>query len=98
MMKDVIEKLKHISTATLSTCLHKRGMRSQYIQGVLPVGNAKPTSMVGPAFTLRYIPAREDLNELEVFRDPDHPQRKAVETCPAGADFSTGTRGNQTIV
>lgn len=41
--------------------------------------------MVGEAFTLRYIPAREDLNQVEVFRNPDHPQRKAVETCPAGA-------------
>jgi regulator of RNase E activity RraA len=40
--------------------------------------------MVGEAFTLRYMPAREDLNRLEVFRDPSHPQRKAVETCPPG--------------
>lgn len=40
--------------------------------------------MVGEAFTLRYIPAREDLNQVEVFRDPNHPQRKAVETCPPG--------------
>jgi regulator of RNase E activity RraA len=41
--------------------------------------------MAGEAFTLRYIPAREDLNQLAVFRDPSHPQRKAVETCPPGA-------------
>jgi len=40
--------------------------------------------MVGPAFTLRYMPAREDRNQLSVFRDPEHPQRKAIETCPAG--------------
>jgi regulator of RNase E activity RraA len=40
--------------------------------------------MVGQAFTLRYIPAREDRNTLEVFRNPDHPQRVAVETCPPG--------------
>ena len=40
--------------------------------------------MVGPAFTLRYMPAREDRNQLEVFRNPEHPQRKAIETCPAG--------------
>lgn len=81
----VIKKLQGISTATISTCLYKRGMRYQYVQDVLPVGEAKATSMVGPAFTLRYIPAREDLNGLEVFRDPDHPQRKAVDTCPEGA-------------
>ena len=41
--------------------------------------------LVGPAFTLRYIPAREDLNKLDVFRDRSHPQRKAVEDCPPGA-------------
>lgn len=81
----VIEKLKGISTATISTCLYKRGLRNQYIQDVLPVGAAKAQSMVGPAFTLRYIPAREDRNGLEVFRNPEHPQRKAVETCPPGA-------------
>ena len=41
--------------------------------------------MVGEAFTLRYMPAREDLNTIEVFRDRAHPQRKAVEDCPPGA-------------
>ena len=40
--------------------------------------------MVGPVYTLRYIPAREDLNPIEVFRDPAHPQRRAVEEIPAG--------------
>jgi regulator of RNase E activity RraA len=40
--------------------------------------------MVGEAFTLRYMPAREDLNELRVFQDREHPQRKAIETCPEG--------------
>jgi regulator of RNase E activity RraA len=40
--------------------------------------------MVGPAFTLRYMPAREDRNQLAAFRSPDHPQRVAIETCPEG--------------
>ena len=38
--------------------------------------------MVGLAYTLRYIPAREDLNQLEVFKNPEHPQRLAIEECP----------------
>ena len=42
-------------------------------------------NMVGEAFTLRYMPAREDLNPLDVFHDRAHPQRKAVEECPPGA-------------
>jgi regulator of RNase E activity RraA len=48
--------------------------------------------MVGEAFTLRYIPAREDLNPLSVFQDRAHPQRKAVEECPPGAVFVIDSR------
>lgn len=77
------DKLKHVSTATLATLLFKRGLRNQFIQDVHPLGK-KSENMVGPAFTLRYVPAREDLNEITVFQNPDHPQRKAVEMAPAG--------------
>ena len=78
------DKLKGVSTATLATALYKRGFRGQMVQDVVPLGPLKE-SMVGEAFTLRYMPAREDLNKLEVFRDRSHPQRKAVEECPPGA-------------
>jgi regulator of RNase E activity RraA len=78
------EKLTLISTATLATALFKRGLRQQFIQGALPL--SPPTkSMVGEAFTLRYIPAREDLNPVSAFRDRGHKQRVAVETCPPGS-------------
>ncbi|SNR61650.1 ribonuclease activity regulator RraA [Paracoccus sediminis] len=76
-------KLKKVSTASVATALYKRGLRNQFIQGVVPVA-PKDQTMVGPAFTLRYIPAREDRNPLTVFRNADHPQRVAIETCPAG--------------
>lgn len=78
------EKLKSVSTATLCTALFKRGLRNQFIQDVRPL-SPKKENMVGQAFTLRYIPAREDLNTLDVFRNPEHPQRAAVERCPPGA-------------
>ncbi len=78
------DKLRKVSTPTLCTALYKRGLRNQTIQDVRPLNPSLPT-MVGEAFTLRYIPAREDLNPLAVFQDRDHPQRKAVETCPPGA-------------
>ena len=78
------DTLTGVSTATLATALFKRGFRSQFIQDVLPLRPMKE-SMVGEAFTLRYMPAREDLNRLDVFRDRAHPQRKAVEECPPGA-------------
>lgn len=78
------DKLKTVSTATLATALYKRGLRNQFIQDVKPLNPALPT-MVGEAYTLRYIPAREDLNPITVFQDRSHPQRKAVDECPAGA-------------
>jgi regulator of RNase E activity RraA len=77
-------KLKQVSVATLCTALFKRGLRNQFIQDVHPL-QAKKEVMVGEAFTLRYIPAREDLNPISVFQDRAHPQRKAVEDCPPGA-------------
>ncbi len=77
------QKLMGVSVATLATALYKRGLRNQVIQSVHPVA-PKGRNMVGPAYTLRYIPAREDRNGIEVFRNPDHPQRVAIESCPAG--------------
>lgn len=78
------ELLAHVSTATLCTALFKRGLRNQFLQDVHPLRGGR-ANMVGEAFTLRYIPAREDLNPISVFQDRGHPQRKAVEECPPGA-------------
>ncbi|MCR4266337.1 ribonuclease activity regulator RraA, partial [Nitratireductor sp. ZSWI3] len=83
MDETIREQLMGVSVATLATALYKRGLRNQVIQGVRPVA-PKGRNMVGPAFTLRYIPAREDRNTLAEFRNPRHPQRVAVETCPPG--------------
>ncbi len=80
--------LMQVSTATLCTALFKRGLRNQFIQDVRPVNTnltAARANMVGEAFTLRYIPAREDLNPITVFQDRTHPQRVAVEQCPVGS-------------
>jgi len=88
-------KLMGVSTATLCTALFKRGLRTQFIQDVRPVNtqrDLKAPNMVGEAFTLRYIPAREDLNPISVFQDRAHPQRKAVEDCPPGAVFVIDSR------
>ena len=83
MSPETREALMGVSVATLATALFKRGLRGQVIQGVHPVA-PKGRNMVGPAFTLRYVPAREDRNPITVFLDPEHPQRKAIETCPEG--------------
>lgn len=78
------DKFMSVSTATLCTALYKRGLRNQFIQDVRPLNGGLP-NMVGEAYTLRYIPAREDLNPVAVFQDRAHPQRKAVEECPPGS-------------
>lgn len=77
-------KLGAVSTATLTTVLMKRGLRNVFIRGIHKI-NPQAPRLVGPAFTLRYIPAREDIDHLGVFGDLNHPQRRAIEECPQGA-------------
>lgn len=88
-------RLLHISTATLTTALFKRGFKNVFLQGLKPVSQAKG-NMVGEAFTLRYIPAREDLDGLSAFDDRSHPQRVAIEECPAGHVLVMDSRGDAT--
>ena len=76
-------RLAACSSATLSTQLFKRGLRNQLLQGVSRL-TPKAPPMVGEAFTLRNIPAREDIDHIGVYEDPEHPQRKAIETAPPG--------------
>ena len=75
--------LREISTATLTSQLMARGLRNTFMRNVsrLTKGGG---NMVGEAFTLRYIPSREDIDVSAVFENHDHPQRKAVETVPSG--------------
>ena len=77
------QHLMTVSVATLCTALFKRGLRNQFIQDVHPLNDTLP-NRVGEAFTLRYIPAREDINPISVFLDRKHPQRVAIEQCPPG--------------
>jgi regulator of RNase E activity RraA len=78
------EALKKVSTATLTTVLFKRGLRNVFIQGIFLLSANRSVRMVGEAFTLRYIPAREDIDQLGAFEGRGHPQREAIEACPPG--------------
>ena len=91
-----LELLHGVSTATLTTQLFKRGLRNVFMQGVRPLGPLAG-NLVGPAFTLRNIPAREDLDHLGVFTDPEHPQRKAIETTPVGHVLVIDCRGDARV-
>jgi regulator of RNase E activity RraA len=90
------EKLLTVSTATLTTLLFKRGLRNAYIQGARPL-NPNAPQMVGPAYTLRYIPAREDIDTIDVFQDRTHPQRAAVEAIPPGSVLVMDCRGDASV-
>jgi regulator of RNase E activity RraA len=90
MDRETLELLKQASTATISTQLLARGLRNTFLHGVKPLANAR---MAGPAFTLRYIPAREDLDTLDVYKDYEHPQRRAIESVPPGHVLVMDCRG-----
>ena len=94
--QDCLDRMRRVSTATLTTAMFKRGFRNIYLQGVRPLGR-HAANMVGPATTLRYIPAREDLDRVEGFADPEHPQRRAVETCRAAHVLVMDCRGDARV-
>jgi regulator of RNase E activity RraA len=90
--EECLVRMRRVSTATLTTQLFKLGLRSRFMRGVRPLGTYG-ANLVGPAFTLRNIPAREDIDVVEGFANPEHPQRKAVETIPPGHVLVVDCRG-----
>jgi regulator of RNase E activity RraA len=92
----VRDLLARCSTATLTTQLFGRGLRNTYLAGLRPA-NPAVSRVVGQAFTLRYIPAREDIDVLSVFQDYDHPQRAAVEQAPPGSVLVVDCRGEDRV-
>lgn len=89
----VLDRLNRVSTATVTTQLFKRGLRNTFLFGVMAL-NPTHARFVGEAFTLRYIPAREDLDVLSVFSDYEHPQRKAIEQTGTGQVLVVDCRGD----
>ncbi|MDT7663108.1 MAG: hypothetical protein QOD04_2664, partial [Pseudonocardiales bacterium] len=76
-----LRTLGTVSTATLTTQLMARGLRNTYLAGLAPL-NPGRSRQVGEAITLRCIPSRDEIDELSVFHDYDHPKRKTVESVP----------------
>lgn len=79
---DAIETLKSISTATITTVLLKKGLRNVWLRGSRPLRDGQPR-LVGPAFTLRFVPAREDLATPASWASPIS-TRAAIEDMPEG--------------
>ncbi len=92
LFDDNYEKLKHISTATLTTQLLKRGFRNTFIAGLTPL--RPDLRMVGRAFTLRYVPIREDLDKAVEYDNSNNIQRLAVEAVGEGDVLVIDARSN----
>src|SRR3712207_7743235 len=78
----IVEALSGVSTATLTTVLLKKGLRNMWMRGTKPLRPGQPRA-VGRAFTLRFVPAREDLATPESWSSPVS-TRAAIEAMPGG--------------
>jgi regulator of RNase E activity RraA len=88
----VAEQLRQVSTATLTMVLLKRGVRTSWLRGVEPL-TMMGGRIVGPAFTIRFVPGREDLSQPESYaKSPSF--RDAIEAAPAGSVVVIDGRGN----
>ena len=86
-----VETLSAVSTATLTTILLKKGLRNVWMRGPRPLRPDQPR-LVGRAFTLRFVPAREDLATPESWSSP-RSTRAAIEEMPAGCVAVVGAMG-----
>lgn len=88
---EAIAKLKEVSTATLTSQLDKHGFRNTFLAGLYPL--RPDMRMVGYAFTLRYVPTREDLVD-ELYDNTKNVQRLAVEAVEADDVLVMDARGD----
>ncbi len=92
MDKKTRGNLEKISVATVTMQLLKRGIRNISMAGVRPL-NDPVQKLIGPAYTLRYVPLREDLSQPEVLGKPDYPPRLAIEQAPENSVLVIDGRG-----
>jgi len=86
-------KLAHCGAAAVANALLKRGFRNTFVLGMKPVAPGR-SPLIGPAFTLRFIPAREDLDSMAIYARNDSVHRRAIEECPPGAVLVLATGGD----
>src|SRR4029077_9905573 len=79
---EIVATLAQVTTATLTTLLLKKGLRNVWMRGTRPLNAGQPR-LVGKAFTLRFVPAREDLATPESWSKPIS-TRGAIEAMPPG--------------
>jgi len=80
----VRKNLARSGTPSLANCLLKRGFKNTFLLGIQPVAEAQKV-MVGQAFTVRFIPAREDVDSMALYASNESLHRRAIEECPPDA-------------
>jgi regulator of RNase E activity RraA len=85
-------RLMQVSVATITTCLYRAGVKRASPTGIGPVDRDQPR-MVGPAFTLRFVPARDDVGGISSYGGPSNVHQRAFEECPPGGVLVMDTRG-----
>src|ERR1700704_6664818 len=91
----ILDQLRRISTATLTSQLFKLGFRNTYLTGVKPLNPA--LRMAGEAVTVRFVPAREDLATFGTIGKPGYPQRKAIDEIQPGQVLVLDCRNVDTV-
>lgn len=92
LAEETLPALRTVSTATITTLLTRHGLRRAVVAGVRPC--APGDRLVGEAFTLRYIPAREDLDWTGTIDNLADAQRVAIERVPPGQVLVMDARGD----
>jgi regulator of RNase E activity RraA len=90
---DVLDKLRQVSTSTLATQLYRRGFRQPGLVGVRAFSQVVD-GFVGEAFTMRFIPTREDVNPLDPYRSGNTLQWESIENVPPGHVIVVDSRGD----
>lgn len=86
------ERLKRVSIATISSCLYRLGLKHVTPHGIVPVTPTQPR-MVGEAFTIRFVPMREDVGGPDSYGSQGNVHQRAFEECPEGFVLVMDTRG-----
>jgi regulator of RNase E activity RraA len=89
----VLDMLRQVSTSTVATQLYKRGFRQPQLLGVRPLSRVAD-GFVAEAFTMRFIPAREDVNAPDPYRSGNTLQWEAIESVPPGHAIVVDSRGD----
>ena len=91
--REALDKLRQVSTSTLATQLYKRGFRQPQLIGVKALSNVVD-GFVGEAYTMRFIPAREDVNPPDPYRSGNTLQWETIENVPPGHVVVVDSRGD----